>query len=306
MYLSKPINNTLLLIILSAIWGSSFFVIKIGLNSFSPISVASLRLITASIFLLLFYYSFNSHPKLNLNLIIIFTFIGVTGNFLPFYLISWAEQYILSSTAGLLMSVGPIMTLVMSHLLTSDDKFTKNKLISVIIGLVGIYLILDIKNYNNFNDANMIVTLSKFFVILAAFGYMISNIAAYNKLKNTSPITITTFATFFGALFSLPFFIYDLSLNSNSFDLNSISAIIYLGIFPTALAFHMRYYIVKISGPVFLSYVAYLIPVFALIWGYLFLSEKIELNSFFGIILVFIGLFIGQKSSMSKISIKNI
>ena len=68
----------------------------------------------------------------------------------------------------------------------------------------------------------------------------------------------------------------------------------------------MRYHIVKQSGPVFLSYVAYLIPVFALIWGYLFLSEEIVFSSLVGIILVFIGIFVGQKKSMSKISVKNI
>ena len=91
-------------------------------------------------------------------------------------------------------------------------------------------------------------------------------------------------------------------------NINNISliSIIYLGIFPTAIAFHMRYHIVKQSGPVFLSYVAYLIPVFALIWGYLFLSEQIVFSSLVGIILVFIGIFVGQKKSMSKISVKNI
>ena len=68
----------------------------------------------------------------------------------------------------------------------------------------------------------------------------------------------------------------------------------------------MRYHIVKQSGPVFLSYVAYLIPVFALIWGYLFLSEQIVFSSLVGIILVFIGIFVGQKKSVSKISVKNI
>ena len=68
----------------------------------------------------------------------------------------------------------------------------------------------------------------------------------------------------------------------------------------------MRYHIVKQSGPVFLSYVAYLIPVFALIWGYLFLSEQIVFSSLVGIILVFIGIFVGQKKSMNKISVKNI
>ena len=192
-------NNLILLIILAAIWGSSFFVIKICLSSFTPTSIASLRLIIASIFLIILYYSYNKHPKFNLELVLILSFIGITGNFLPFYLISWAEQYIPSSTAGLLMSVGPFITLLMSHVLTSDDKFTWIKFLSIIIGFVGVIFILDISKFN-FQDENYISTLAKIFVIIAAFGYMISNIAAYNKLKKLSPISITTFATLFLSL----------------------------------------------------------------------------------------------------------
>ena len=298
-------NNLILLIILAAIWGSSFFVIKICLSSFTPTSIASLRLIIASLFLIILYYSYNTHPKLNLDLVIILSFIGVAGNLLPFYLISWAEQYIASSTAGLLMSVGPLITLLMSHVLTLDDKFTWIKFISIIIGFIGIIFILDISKFN-FQNENYIVTVAKIFVIIAAFGYMISNIAAYNKLKGLSPISITTFATLFGAIISLPFLIYDFINYEANINKISLISIIYLGVFPTAIAFHMRYHIVKQSGPVFLSYVAYLIPVFALIWGFIFLSEKILFNSVIGIILVFIGLFVGQKKSMRKIPVKNV
>ena len=81
------------------------------------------------------------------------------------------------------MSVGPLITLLMSHVLTSDDKFTWIKFLSIIIGFIGIIFILDISKFN-FQDENYISTLAKIFVIIAAFGYMISNIAAYNKLKN--------------------------------------------------------------------------------------------------------------------------
>ena len=82
------------------------------------------------------------------------------------------------------------------------------------------------------------------------------------------------------AIFSVPFFIIDINMNDYFYNMstNSIYALIYLGIFPTAIAFQFRYYITKTSGPVFLSYVAYLIPAFAVIWGYILLSEKIDLT----------------------------
>ena len=101
---------------------------------------------------------------------------------------------------------------------------------------------------------------------------------------------------------------FDISYNSYDLELsvNSILSILYLGIFPTAIAFQFRYYITKTSGPIFLSYVAYLIPVFSLIWGYILLSEEIGLNSLIGIVLILFGVYLGQKGLVSKISKKNI
>ena len=145
-------------------------------------------------------------------------------------------------------------------------------------------------------------------VILAAFGYMFSNIIAYEKLSNIDSFSITTFATTFGAIFSLPFFMYDMDINNFEYNFNykSAYAILYLGIFPTAIAFQFRYYITKTSGPVFLSYVAYLIPIFAVFWGYILLSEKIGVNSLIGIFLILLGVYLGQNKLVAKIPNKNI
>ena len=129
---------------------------------------------------------------------------------------------------------------------------------------------------------------------------MISNIIAYNKLKEISTLSITTFATLFGAIFSIPFMLYFEIKDPSSINNLSLLSMLYLGLFPTALAFQFRYYITKRSGPIFLSYVAYLIPGFAIFWGYLILGEKVELNSLFGILLVLIGVYIGQKKLMNK------
>ena len=303
-----PVNNFILLIILSAIWGSAFFAIKVGLNSFSPIGVACLRLIIASIFLLFLFYLQKKNMTFTKEVLFLLILIGIIGNFIPFFLISWAEQFIPSSTAGMLMAIGPIITLIMSHFLTKNEKFSLMKIVSITIGLVGVFFIFNINSLNNLYSNTSIEIYAKLLVILAAFGYMFSNIIAYEKLSNIDSFSITTFATTFGAIFSLPFFIYDMGVNNFVYDFNynSAYAIIYLGIFPTAIAFQFRYYITKTSGPVFLSYVAYLIPVFAVIWGYILLSEKIGINSLIGIFLILLGVYLGQNKLVTKIPNKNI
>ena len=285
-----------MLFILSAIWGSAFIAIKISLNYFSPVSVASYRLIVASIFLLIYYIIGKYKTSLNRTDLIMLLFVGVVGNFLPFYLISWSEQHIQSSTAGILMGVGPILTLILSHFFTKDDRFTYSKLISISIGFIGVLFIFEIDTLFNFGTANSLQLFSKFLIIIAALGYMISNIVAYNTLKHIDSFSITFFATLFGALVSVPFLLYSETIQPSYINFNALLPILYLGIFPTALAFQLRYHITKTSGPVFLSYVAYLIPIFALIWGFVLLSEEIYLNSIIGITLILFGVYIGKKN----------
>ena len=285
-----------MLFILSAIWGSAFIAIKISLNYFSPVSVASYRLIVASIFLLIFYIIGKYKTSLNRTDLIMLLFVGVVGNFLPFYLISWSEQHIQSSTAGILMGVGPILTLILSHFFTKDDRFTYSKLISISIGFIGVLFIFEIDTLFNFGTANSLQLFSKFLIIIAALGYMVSNIVAYNTLKHIDSFSITFFATLFGALVSVPFLLYSETIQPSYINFSALLPILYLGIFPTALAFQLRYHITKTSGPVFLSYVAYLIPIFALIWGFVLLSEEIYLNSIIGITLILFGVYIGKKN----------
>ena len=194
------------------------------------------------------------------------------------------------------MGIGPILTLVLSHFFTRDDKINSVKLISIIIGFIGVLFIFEIDVLFTIQSSNSLQLLSKFLIILAALGYMISNIVAYNTLKHIDSFSITFFATIFGALISIPFLIFSEISQPSYFSVKSILPLIYLGIFPTALAFQLRYYITKTSGPVFLSYVAYLIPIFALIWGFMLLSEKIYLSSIVGITLILIGVYIGRKN----------
>ena len=88
--------------------------------------------------------------------------------------------------------------------------------------------------------------------------------------------------------------------NPSSFNINSLSSLVYLGLFQTAIAFVLRFHIISKAGPIFLSYVAYLIPAFAIFWGYIFLKETITLNTLIGVILILFGVFISQQSKLQN------
>ena len=282
-----------MLILLSAIWGSAFFAIKISVETINPITVASLRLIIGSIILFL-YFKYKDLKFIYSKKIIFQIFlIGLIGNFIPFSLISWSEMYFQSNTAGLLLSVAPILTLIFSHFLTKDDKFSLLKFLSIIIGLIGVLFIFDIQNLIYNSDSSKFI-IPKLFIIIAAIGYVISSILAYN-MRHMNSVTLTTFVTIFAALISIPFLIYFEFKSISSYSFNSMISLFYLGAFPTALAFLIRFHIIAKAGPIFLSYVAYLIPVFAILWGYIFLNEKINSSTLVGVILILLGVFISQK-----------
>ena len=293
-------NIFLLLTILGAIWGSSFFAIKISVDTIHPITVASGRLIIAAIILYIYFRIKKLSFKPDLKTILTIILIGFLGNFIPFFLISWSEKFIQSNTAGLLMSVGPIFALILAHLFTQDDKFSYNKLFAIVVGLIGVLFILGFDSLKELYSKNYFLIIPKLTVILAVLGYVISSIIAYN-LKKINIITLTTFITISAAIISIPFlFVVELQ-NHTLPSKNSFFALIYLGFFPTAIAFLLRFYIISKAGPIYLSYVSYLIPGFAIFWGFIFLGENISVATLIGIFFIFIGIYLSQKN----VSVKN-
>ena len=292
-------NIFLLLFILGAIWGSSFFAIKISIETINPITVASGRLLIAAFLLYVYYKSKNLSFNPNLKTIIIIIIIGILGNFFPFFLISWSEQFIKSNITGLLMSVGPIFALFLAHFMTKDDRFTYNKFFSILIGLIGVLFILGFDSLKGIFSNNFFLIFPKLTVIIATLGYVLSAIIAYN-LKKINIIALTTFVTISAAIISIPFMFFVEYNNPSTPSLNSLISLIYLGFFPTAIAFLIRFHIISKAGPIYLSYVSYLIPGFAILWGYVFLGENISIEALIGFIFVLVGIYFSQKYASVK------
>ena len=273
--------------------------IKISVSSTNPITVASLRLIIGSIFLFTYYKFKGLKENLSIKILLFIFLIGLIGNFIPFSLISWSEQYIQSNTAGLLLSVAPIFTLFLSYFFIKEEKFFLRKFISIFIGFLGVIFIFGFDSLVHISSKQSGNFFPKLAIIIAALGYVVSAILAY-KVKHINTITLTTFVTISAAFISLPFMIITEFNSISSFNFHSLLSLFYLGLFPTAIAFVLRFHLISKAGPVFLSYVAYLIPVFAIFWGYVFLKETISQNTLIGIILILLGVFLSQRTNVQN------
>ena len=264
--------NTLdfsLLILLAVIWGSSFFNIKIATNSYDPITLALVRVIFASIPLLILckatgikIEAFNKNWNW-------YALIGLCNISIPFVLIAIGTAKINSYLAAILMSTTPLSGSILAHFFTKDEKLSFLKSLGVLIGFSGIVLLFFDKVI--INSENYIFAL---ITILGSTFYCIGGLLTL-KLRNEKNENVTTSTTLWSIIFLLPFSLVIETPWNSSPTLMSTLSLLYLGVIATGLAWLIRFRILTVNGLVFQTQVAYLIPIFGIIFGYFLMDEII-------------------------------
>lgn len=272
--------------LLSAIWGSAFVGIEYALTGFHPFQVAFYRISIAALLLLLFIlfrkFSFPRDKKSWVMLIVL----GLLNNAMPFYLISWGQQYVSASTAAVLLAVGPFIALITSHFVTHDEKINIFKLIGVSMGFIGIFILFG----DDFFSGDIYGLYGKVAMLIAVMGYITSGFLI-RKLHHINTLVCSCSMFLTASLMMFPFI---LLVPPSSISLLSYPflTIIYLAIVPTALASLMRINLVQRTGVQFMSQVSYLIPMFTIFWSWLFFNSIPEINVWVALVLILGGLFI--------------
>ena len=218
---------------------------------------------------------------------IILILAGILNNAIPFYLISWGQQYISGSTAAIMLSFGPFVALVLSHFTTHDEKFSSYKLLGVIFGFLGVFILLGGDILSKDSDA----LLGQLAVLLATVCYITSGLLI-RKLGTINAVVCSTSMLFTASIAMIPFVSFsELFLHVKAADISTIS-IVYLAILPTAGASLIRVKLVQRVGVQFMSQVSYLIPIFAIFWTWLFLHEVPKMSALIALVLIFFGLLI--------------
>ena len=283
------------LVLLALIWASAFFNIKIATYSYGPLTIAFLRIFFGAIPLVLLCYFKNIKIEAFSKEWHWFASIGIINLVIPFFLFAYGVQKVQSNLAAILMASTPLTAVILSHFFTKNEKINLIKVIGVLVGFSGIVFLFSdeiLINENNFLSALIILFASTFYVIGGLLTLKISN-----KKNENVTASILIWATL--VLFPICMFIeqpWNLSPR-----LDSTISVIYLGIFSTGIAWLLRFYILKNNGLVFQAQVAYLIPIFGVILGFLILNEEITYKVIIALIAVIIGIYIVKKSSKSKL-----
>ena len=280
-----------LLILLAVIWGSSFFNIKIATYSYDPITLALVRVIFASIPLLILCKITGIKIEAFGNNWNWYALIGLFNIAIPFVLIAIGTAKINSYLAAILMSTTPLSGSILAHLFTNDEKLSFLKSLGVLIGFSGIILLFfDKVIINAENYMYALIT------ILGSTFYCIGGLLTL-KLRNKKNENVTTSTTLWSVIFLLPIsLIFETPWESNP-TLKSTLSLLYLGVIATGLAWLIRFRILTVNGLVFQTQVAYLIPIFGIIFGYFLMDEIITWRVLVSLVIILLGIFIFKKNN---------
>jgi drug/metabolite transporter (DMT)-like permease len=281
-------------IILSVIWGSSFKLMKFGMEALSPYQVASLRMISAGVILLPFAVTaLRRIPNDKMPLILLS---GLLGSFFPAYLFCIAETRIDSSLAGILNALTPLFT-VLVGVGFFKINVTRQKYIGVIIGFIGLSLLFIARGNITFSYLSYasLVLLATLF-----YGINVNMIGSYMNQIGSMNIASLAFGFLIIPstiiLWYTGFFSYNLK---NEGIIAATIASIVLGVFGTAIASVLFYVLVKRAGGLFASTVTYGIPFVAVFWG-LLSGEYITLLQVGCLAIILLGVYLANKPSTKE------
>ena len=284
-----------LLTILSLIWASAFFNIKIATYSYGPLTIAFLRIFFGAIPVIILCL----YKKIKIEAFskdwYWFASIGLINLVIPFFLIAYGVEDVQSNLAAILMASTPLSATLLAHFFTTNEKMNFTKVLGVLVGFSGIIFLFSdniLINEKNFISAILILIGSTFYVIGGLLTIKIS------KKKNEN---VTASILIWATIFLFPITLYLEQPWNLKPTLNSTISVIYLGVFATGLAWLLRFRILINNGLVFQSQVAYLIPIFGVILGYIFLKELITSKVLIALLAVIIGIYLVKKSNKFNI-----
>ena len=288
------LKNWGLLILLSLIWGSSFILIKRGLEVFSPGEVGAYRIVAAATFLLpLSIPRIKNLDKTQIKNLII---VGLVGSFIPAFLFAKAQTQLSSSLTGVLNALTPLSVVVIGALFF-HSKITRRNGIGLAIAFIGVFILVTVKEGAGFG-AFAGINSHAFYVILACICYGFNlNIIKY-RFQKLKPIEITAISLIMVLPAALIYLMAGTQFSYKVVNiegaLTALGYVTLLGVMGTAIALIIFNVMVKTATPVFAASVTYIIPIVAIFWGVLD-GEVLLFGHYIGIVAVIIGVWFGNR-----------
>ncbi len=291
-------GNWALLFFLSFVWGGAFMSMAVALEQYGPFTVAAGRIGIGALGLLVVVAIARPgdlairDPK-TLGFILI---LGILNFALPFSLLAWALQQVPSAFAGVAMGSSPIFVLVLAYIFVPDEQIGPRRIIGVIIGFVGL-LVLILPGIAIGNGAEGTIA-ARIACVAASLCYSIGAILI-RQAPPIPPLVFTAGMLTAGSLALTPLALL-LEGVPEITSSRATWAMLYAGVIPTGLAFLLRVVLIRSAGPIFMSLVAYIVPLWAVLLGVVLLNETLTLSTYLGALIILLGVGLTQLRFLKK------
>jgi drug/metabolite transporter (DMT)-like permease len=275
------IKNYLQILLTSSLWGSSFLMMKYALEELNAYNISFYRILIGMLFINLLNFkksNFPIHKHFQLALV------GLLWMSFPFYLFAKAEETITSSLAGLINGSTPIFIILIA-VLVFKDKILKKQIIYLITGFIGIYFV-SFGFSNAFEDLNLGALLA----LLASISYGFAANIVQSLIKEYGSLQTLKIALRYATVISFILLILNSSFTLPTYEI-SLFPMLLLGIGSSGIAFLSFYNLIDDVGAIAGSITVYIIPIFSMIFGYIFLNETTQIIQLIGIVTVIMSAF---------------
>lgn len=284
---ANPLDISLL-ITTAALWAGAFVGIKVAVPTLGPIGVATARAVLGFVVLLPFALAKGlplPDSRSQWLLLILMAQLNIT---VPFFGISWAELTVDAGVASLLMGIGPLFAMLGSHVFTSDDKMTAPRVAGVGLGFCGLVVLL---GADTIDAAGHAALPAKMALIGSSLCYVIAGL--FVRRIRIAPLAMAVYALGIASVTLVPLMLLIGAPNWPS-STGVVVAILYLGTFPTGLAYLLRFHLIRTVGYATFALSINLIPIFGVLLGVAILGEWPTWQTWVALALVMTGLLVAR------------
>jgi drug/metabolite transporter (DMT)-like permease len=281
-----------LLLVLAAIWGASYLLIKIGVRDLSAPMIAFLRIAFGAAVLVPLALRRNALRDLN-GLWSAIVAVAIAQVAAPFLLIALGEQEISSSLAGILVGSAPIFTAILAIFFAQEERSEGLQLFGVVLGVAGLVLLLGLDVGDS--TAQLLGGLA---VVLSGLCYAVGGLLAKRRLSSIQPIGVAAIVLAVSTALSAPAALF--TLPEEAPGIGPLAAVAALGIVGTGIAFAIFYELIAGVGPARTFLVTYLAPIFAVAYGVILLDEDFGLVTLAGLLLILAGSYLAAGGRMAR------
>ena len=282
------------LLLLGAIWGSSFLFIKVALEDFGPVLIVAGRLVLGLALLLgLMRFHGRRLPRDPATLRSL-AVMAVVSNLIPFTLITWGEKSITSGVASILNATTPLFTAGIASFFVAGDRLTWRRAVGIAIGFAGVGVIAGV-------DVNGGSLAGEIAVVLASLSYGIGFVYARKRVVGGphGPLVLSAGQLLIAGAVATPFAALEVATNAPSLTATAATSVLALGVAGTGLGYILYYRLVEDVGPTTASFVTYLLPIVGVVLGAVALDESLGWSTLVGSAMVILGIALAESAVRS-------